>query len=62
MLVTERVEYEAFFGNEGVAVRRNPINCGRRVKAPRYEIKLIIKKVIARPLRRKTNQIVEKKA
>jgi len=55
MLVTERVEYEAFFGNEGVAVRRNPIK-------PRYEIKLIIKKAIAQPLRRKNNQTVEKKA
>jgi hypothetical protein len=47
MLATERVEYEALFGNKGVTVRRNPINCGRRPETPRYENKLITKKAIA---------------
>lgn len=60
MFVAERVEYEAFFGNKGVTVRRNPISCGRRTKAPRYQSKLILKKAIAHMHRSKSSQIHNK--
>jgi hypothetical protein len=35
VLVAERVEYEAFFGDEGVSVAWNPVRCGSRFNAPR---------------------------
>jgi hypothetical protein len=47
MLIAHSVHYEAFFGNQGVAIPWDPICRGSRLNTPPYESRLSIKKCIA---------------